>query len=225
MLKTPLNKERIQYHWHYNKWKYGLVLVGVILVLNLMFSVTQYRPPEDKKVELFVSASGANQEALQAFLDTAHNEILPDMEAVSCITMMSNDGSDPYTAQQLSVYIMAGEGDIYMLSKQDFAAYAAQGAMLNLEPYIEEGLLNAAGVDLKKGMATYFENEDAAGETHVYGIPADELFGFWDFQIDNRDMVLAVMLAGQNDDNSVKLLEYMVTNLKMPMPVYEEAAE
>ncbi len=222
MLKTPLTTERIKYHFQYSWWKYAISIGLVLLGINLLFTMTAYRAPEELKVELYVSASGANQEALQTYLDQAHEAALPDMEEVTGITMMSNDGSDAYTAMQLSTYIMAGEGDIYMLSKSDFDSYASQGAMLDLEPFIESSALNVGELDLEKGYAKFYEEEDSPGVSHLYGIPADEMFGFWDFTIDNRGMVLGVMAAGKNDENSIRLLDYMIQTLVKPMPQAEE---
>lgn len=221
MLKTPLTKERIKHHFTYGWWKYLIACGAVLFGVNLLFTMTAYRAPDELRVDVYVSASGANQEALQAYLDVAHAQALPDMEEVTAVTMMSNDGSDPYTTMQLSTYIMAGEGDIYLLSQNDFKAYAGQGGMVSLDDYIASGALHTEGVALEKGIVAYQAEENGPEEKHVYGIPAEEMFGFWDFSIDNRGMVLCVMAASGNEANSVKLLDYMINTLTKPMPTGE----
>lgn len=225
MLKTPLTKEGIKTHFHYNAWKYFLLIVLVIVFVNIFFTTTRYRSPAELKVEVYVSSSGASQEAFQHYLDEAHEAILPEMEEVSCVMMASNDGSDPYTTMQLSTYIMVGEGDIYLLSKDDFKSYAQQGAFLNLDPYIDSGALVLNGLDISKGLATYSADEGLPSETHQYGIPADEMFGFWDFMVDNRDKVLCILQLNGNDDNSIKLLNHMCSTLTKPMPELAEESE
>ena len=217
-MKTPLTRERFRHHLHYGWWKYALMAICVLVAVNLLFTTTRYRAPDALRVDVFVCASGADQQALQDYLDTAHEILLPDMEEVNCVVMLTNDGSDPYSAMQLSTYLMAGEGDIYLLSESDFHGYAAQGAMLNLDPYLASGDLDTADVDLRKGTISYREEEDAPLLSHLFGIPTDDLFGFWNFNIDNRGMVLCVSVANGNDDNVVKLLSYMVHTLLMPMP-------
>ena len=49
----------------------------------------------------------------------------------------------------------------------------------DLTPYIENGMINVEGMDLTRGM---LKNE--AGETVVYGIPTDALFGLVDYSIE-----------------------------------------
>lgn len=218
MLKTPLTKESIKHHFQYSAWKYLLAACLVFFGVNLLLTTTAYRSPPELKVDLYVCFSGADQEALQKYLDEAHEKALPDMEEVRMFTMMSNDGSDAYTVMQLSTYIMAGEGDIYLLSKADFDSYAAQGAMLELTPFIQNGQLNTGEIDLEKGRAKYYENENSPGEEGLYGIPADEMFGLWEYSVDNRGMVFGVMAAGKNHDNAIKLMDYMIGTLVTPMP-------
>ena len=221
MLKTPLTTERLKHHFQYNAWKYLLAACLIFVGVNLLLTTTAYRSPPEMKVDLYVCFSGTNQEALQAYLDEAHEKALPDMEEVRAYAMMSNDGSDAYTVMQLSTYIMAGEGDIYLLSKADFDSYAAQGAMLELTPMIESGQLNTGGIDMAKGYAKYYEDENSLGVEGLYGIPADEMFGLWEYGVDNRGMVFGVMAAGKNHDNALKLMDYMISTLVIPMPTGE----
>jgi len=218
MTRTPLTKDRVRHHFHYGWWKYVLVSVGILVGLNLFFTMTRYQAPKEARIDLYLCASGADQEALQAYLDKAHQEILPDMEEINCLVMMTNDGADPYAVMQLSTFIMAGEGTVYMLSAEDFRNYASQGGMVNLDPYIASGALDTGDIDLQKGTVTYREEEGGPSRTHVFGIPADGMFGLWDFNVDNRGMVFCVTVAGRNDDNAVKLLDYMIKTLTMPMP-------
>ena len=51
-MKTPLTKERLQNHITYSSWKYILLAVVAIFGWNLVYSVTAYQPPEEKKIIL-----------------------------------------------------------------------------------------------------------------------------------------------------------------------------
>ncbi len=62
-MKTPLTKARWKHHLAYNGWKYILVLILSIIGWNLIYTMTAYRPPEDKKVDVYLSLASADQTA------------------------------------------------------------------------------------------------------------------------------------------------------------------
>jgi len=218
-MDKPLTKENIQNHFHYGWWKYAVMAICVLVGLNLFFTTTRYRAPRHLRVDWYISSSGANQEALLAYMEEARLLIMPDMEEVNCVVMMTNDGSDPYAGMQLSTFLMAGEGTIYLLNANDFKAYASQGVMLALDDYITAGDLNTGDLDLSGGIISRRESDDDPYVTALLGIPADEMFGLWDFNVDNRGMVFCVASMSGNNENAVKMLDYMVQTLTKPMPV------
>lgn len=57
---------------------------------------------------------------------------------------------DTYGNMQLIVWASAGQGDLYTLSEEAYKNLASSGAMLDLQPYIDDGTLNVEGIDLKK---------------------------------------------------------------------------
>ena len=61
-MKTPITKEKFQNHITYSSWKYILLVVAAIFGWNIIYSVTQYQPPEEKKVILgiFTYGDGVN---------------------------------------------------------------------------------------------------------------------------------------------------------------------
>lgn len=78
---------------------------------------------------------------------------MSDMEQMQSI-FLSVTNDDYYGAIQLATYVMAGEGDIYLLDKDNFVNYAGQGALIDLEPYIDEGALDIKGLDVSAGWRT-----------------------------------------------------------------------
>ena len=206
-MKTPLTKARWKHHLAYNGWKYILALILSIVGWNLIYTMTAYRPPEDKKVDVYLSLASADQTAFDGYLEKVWKEELPDMEEVQSVVLTAGASSDYYGAVQLSTYIMAGEGDVYLLSKDDFINYARDGGMLELESYVESGALDTKGIDVTKGWRTYTET----GERHLYGIPADSFGGMEEFGIYSlKDYYWCVLAANGNDDNAVKLLNILV---------------
>ena len=76
-MKTPLTKARWKHHLAYNGWKYILVLILSIVGWNLIYTMTAYRPPEDKKVDVYLSLASADQTAFDGYLEKVWKEELP----------------------------------------------------------------------------------------------------------------------------------------------------
>ena len=60
------------FHLTYNWWKYALVIILGALAVNLYFTVTVYRPPEDKKVDLYVYGPG-DEAGLKQYVAGVHD--------------------------------------------------------------------------------------------------------------------------------------------------------
>ena len=206
-MKTPITKARLKHHLTYNLWKYALVLIFSLLGWNLIYTTTAYRPPENKKVDVYISASSGDQDAMDAYLENIRQTEMPDMEQMQCVMMNTVAAGDYYGTMQLATYIMAGEGDIYLLAKDTFISYAGQGAMLPLEEYVENGQLDTRGLDVERGWRV----ESETGERHLFGIPAESLTGLSQYGMTNlKDTYLCIIAANGNTENAVKLLDILI---------------
>ncbi len=214
-MKTPLTRERIKHHLAYNTWKYLVLALACVFGWNLIYTTTAYRPPAEKIVDVYICSSYGDQEALDAYLENIRLTEMQDMEQMQSI-FLSATGDDYYGAMQLATYVMAGEGDIYLLGKEDFVNYASQGALIDLEPYINEGALDTKDLDLSGG----WRNNTELGEKHLYGIPAKDFTGMEQFGLGSlEDMYWCILVTGGNDANAVKLMNILVRDLAV------EAAE
>ena len=201
----PITRDRIRTHFHYYWWQYALVLVFAIFGWNLLYTTTHYRSPEHLKIEWYYEGPTGNNtqaNAEQLLLD-AKEQLFPHIEE----TVFSTVGMDEtYGPMQLMVWMAAGQGDLYMLKTDSFTNNAAQGAMIDLQPYVDDGTLNVEGFDLKKGMVKL----EGTSEKHLYGIPAKNLPKFIDYEILPDDTVLSILAAGGNTENTVKLLAHFL---------------
>lgn len=206
-IKTPLNKDTIRQHLTYSGWKYLIMAVIVVFGWSLYFTMTQYKSPQDKRIDVYVLSSSVSQDVLDAFMEPIWKETVPEMETVEGVLLI--DTGDYNTTMQISTYIAAGEGDIYILNSEMFKSYAGQGAFLNLDELAENGTLDLNGIDVVKGRVSvivdYDENfEPISAEQHLFGIPLDSFDGYWEkLQLDNRGMVAAIMVNNQNDENVI----------------------
>lgn len=206
-MKTPLTKEKVRNHFTYGSWKYLLLAALAVFGWSLIFTTTAYRSPQDKRIDLYAQTTTTTAENMDAFLEPIWREVTPEMEVVSSVALMNLD--DYSTSMQLTAYMAAGDGDIYFLTEQYFKSFAAAGSFLELDALVENGTIQADGVDLSKGrvavVTEYDENDQpVTAEQHLYGIPLDEFYGFMSgMQLDNRGLYAAILVNNGNDENVI----------------------
>ena len=202
-------------HLTYSWWKYLLVAVISVFGVDVLFSVTAYRPPEDKKIELYLCSGYADAEAVKADFWPRLLERCSDQEEL--VVMNINLASDDiYVRMQFSTYCAAQQGDVCLLPRSEFRKLAAEGAdeaFLELSPYLKSGVIDARGIDLADTTLAA-----ASGVQGVYGIPADTLYGLLDYGCDPADSVLCIMVYNGNDDTSAAMLDLLLGHLNAPKP-------
>ena len=204
-MKTPVNARTLKNHFTYSWWKYLLTLIAGIFLVNLIFTVTAPRIPEDKRVDFYISGL-ADENAVNAYMEEIRTREMPDQESMSCVILT---GDETYGAMQLATYMAAQEGDLYLLPRDDFLSYASGGAFLPLEENAElMAIFNQAGVDLRRGWRTLPDSD----ETHLYGIPADVLPGL-NTMCYAENGFLAVLAFSRNDENVLKFLQCLCRDM------------
>ncbi len=219
-MKTPLSKEKIQNHITYSAWKYLLLAAVVIFGWNIIYSVTEYQPPEEKKVILGVFSYG-EEANIDAYMEQVRLDIMPDMEDVSAQYIVPDEA---YGDMILMTRIAARECDMYVLPRTQFQNFAAQGAFMPLEEALPDliAALEEAGVSLSRGFRTC----DETGEKHQYGIPLADLPGMLPMlQCDTKDMYIAVFFDTENDENVLKFFNQFIRDMMIEPEVIEIPAE
>ena len=214
-MKTPITKQTIREHWHYSWWKYALLIILALVGWNLIFTVTAYRPPEEKKVNMYVLGVG-DEDKLDSYMEQVRLTAMDDMEEMNSVFMAYDE---TYTTMQIMVYLAAGEGDMYMLNKEMFQSYASQAAFLPLEeiPGLVD-MLTEAGVKLDKGWRTNSET----GEKHLYGIPMADFPGLSEFLFTYEESYLSIAALNGNDENCLKFLNIFLQDMLKAPEVTEE---
>ena len=215
-MKTPVNTKTLRHHFTYSWWKYLLVLIAGIFLVNLLFTVTTPRIPEEKRVDFYIFGY-SDSESLNAYMEQIRQSEMTDMDLMTSNTSYPDE---TYGAMILTTYVAANEGDLYLLPREDFLSLASYGAFLPLEE--EEELMavfNEAGLDLRRGWRTLSDSD----ETHLYGIPADFLPGLSSFCY-AQDGFLAVASFGNNDENTLKFLRILCRDM-LTAPDLPETSE
>ncbi len=215
-MKTPVNRNNLKQHLTYNWWKYALLIALAIGVTDLLYTVTAYRSPPEKKVEFYVYGY-ANGDSLNEYMERVRTESFPDMEVMQSTTMLDDS---TYGPMQLTTYIAAGEGDLYLLPRDQFISLASGSAFLPLEEDAElMEIFDQAGVSLQSG----WRKNTETGETHLYGIPASRLPGLTQYAYAENGF-LCVLFNNGNDENTLGFLRVLCRDMLEAPPEAEAAA-
>lgn len=218
-MKTPVTKARLINHFTYSAWKYLLVCACAIFGWSLIYTQTAYRSPQDKRIDLYIKSGTLSEELMESYFETLRKETAPEMEIIQGVSLLASSSDDYYSQMQLTTYIMAGEGDIYILPAEDFKSFAAQGVFIPLEELVQDGTLHLDGIDTAAGYVTIRDEDTGTVETHMYGVPLESLYGFMDsLQLDNRGKVLAITVNNQNDENVIPFADVLIQRNRADKP-------
>ena len=216
-LKTPINKAILKHHFQYSLWKYLLLLIVSVFLIDIIYATTAYRSPEDKRIDVYIQGAIVNQNHVDELFEQMRIDLLPEVETIRSAFLLSGSQDDMYAAQQLTTYLAVGEGDLYFLKNEDFKRYAAQGVFIDLSQSIAEGKLNVEDIDLSSGYVAIqdYDNEKdllvSTGEKRLFGIPAASLDGLLsEFGIINQDLFIAMTVFNGNDDNVLQFLNDLI---------------
>ena len=176
-MKTPLNAESLRQHFTYSWWKYLLVLVAGIFAVNLLMTVTAPRIPEDKRVDFYVYGL-SDADSLNAYMEKIRSGEMADMESMSSNTFFQDNNYGP---MQLTTYIAAAEGDLYLLPRD--------GRGWRTLSESDETHLYGIPADTLPGLSTLCYAENGYLSVLAYGGNTDNALKF--LHILCRDMIKA----------------------------------
>ncbi len=218
-MRTPVNGRTLRQHFTYNWWKYLLVIACGIFLVDLLFTVTAPRTPEDKKVEFYVYGY-ADMDRVSAYMEKVREQEMPGMQEMIANQILPDNSYGP---MQLITYLAAGEGDLYLLPREEFLSVSSDGAFVALEDDQElMDFFTARGLDLRRGWRT-----DSNGETHLVGIPESFLPGLAAYcQAGDGDGFLCIPPNGGNIENTLTFLHILCRDMittPEPAPETEKA--
>ena len=223
MPDTRVTKEKLKTHLHYGKWIYVLIAVVAFFVVELTYTMTEYRPDKYHRVDIqLVGNSILRDEGLEAVgKDTvaAISPQDPKLEAVNFYNIAySGDASaDIYGAQKYAVMLAAGEGAIYFINRPLLENMVAQGGALPLDAYVDGGVLPA---ELAVSLPEADADGNPTGNTHRYAIDASGLGGMLsdDIGYDARDKYAVIFASCVNPDTTAAVLRNVFDQMTGPAP-------
>lgn len=215
MANHRVTVKQLKNHFVYSWWKYLLMLVLGCFGVDLLFSMTAYRAPEEKKIELYLCCSYADSTAVEVDFWPELHARCPDQEELTVLNINLASG-DMYAQMQFSTYVAAQQGDVCLLPRSEFKKLTQEGAddaFLELTPYIQSGVIDAGDIDLSAGRAM-----SGAGEEGLYGIPADTLYGLFDYSCDPENSMLCIMAYSGNNDTAAATIDLLLEKLCTEKP-------
>lgn len=212
MTDKRLTKKRLKNHFAYNWWKYALSAAISAMLVSIVFAVTEYRPPAEKKVELYVLNSYIETETFQQDFWPELQARKPEQEALTVLNINLTDSSNIYAPMQFSTYVAAQQGDLFLISRDEMLKITydgAQEALVELTDYLDSGVIDAAGLDLAQGTL-----DRGDGTTAVYAIPAGTLTGLSQYGNNPENSFLCIPLYTKNADTAAALIGLMVERLQ-----------
>lgn len=204
---AAITRKWLKNHLTYSWWKYLVLVVACVMGVDMLFAMTAYRVPEDKKVEVYILNDYIQAQALEETLWPPFAEAYPDQEQLTVLNI-NLAGGDIYAAMQFSAYAAAQQGDVCLMPVSEvekLAADGAQYAFLELTPYVESSLIDTEGIDLTPGRMSTSD-----GTEGLYAIPADTLYGLLAYGNDPADSMLCILDYSGNDEHAAAVLGMII---------------
>ena len=232
-------KADIKNHFQYRVWVYLVIAVIGWFAADLLYTVTEYRPPAERKVEFQLVQGGYMEtEALEALVapqalsdGQAYDETLEEVAFYS-ISYSGDGGQDVYGAQKYVVMVAAQEGDVYVLPRVLFEQMHAQNGLMPLDELVAQGLIDTAGLDLsgcvRPEPSDETDEEGAplppSGEEHLYGLPASGIKGLKEAGYATEDAFVVIMGYCKNPETTAVVLSSVMAQLRDGLPQKEDVS-
>ena len=198
-LKTPINRERLAQHWTYSWWKYLLAVVLCVAGTSMLFTVTEPQIPQNEKLEVFVYGM-VDEDLLDAKLEEIRAASFPDQKQITCLQVMEDD---TYGPMALMAHLAAGEGDIFVLPRENYQSYADQGIFLPLEDILD---LSAVPEDQAVNYERAWRRIPETEERHLYGVPLSAVEGLAPYCRVSGNPYVGVRVRREEDGRALRLL-------------------
>jgi len=226
-------KQDIKNHFTYRFWVYIVILAAGWFVCDLAYTMTEYRPPADRKVDFEIVAPGfADVEILDALIGpqvlSSTQQIDPSLEAVSYfyVSYSGDQQADMYGNMKFTVLMAAGEGNVWLMPRDLILGLNDSGAFIPLDDMVEAGILDVTGIDLSSGYLPQPSgkvDEDnnplpADGPERLYALPMEGLQGLEQLGIPTQDLYAVIMNYCPNPQTSAAALNSTMQLLRDGLP-------
>ena len=205
-MKTPVTVDRLKQHLAYSLWKYILLGCLVVFGWNIIFTVTAYRPPKEKIVDLYIYGYG-DYDPLNEYMEKIRTTEMQDMEQMTAVLLPVDE---TYGMMALSTRVAAGEGDLYLLPREIFQTTASESWFQELddETWLQD-FCAEHGINLER----CWRRSNETSERHLYAIPVSALPGLEKLIYATDEYYLSVLANNGNPENVMKFLSILLRDM------------
>lgn len=210
--------------WHElhgkEKWNYfrdyylgKLLLIGACAALVIYLFVTILSPKPTRVLSVAVTdymyLSETFDEMSTGFFDSL--ELDPEKFDVFIDNTFSLP-SDTASVEKFSIYVFAGDIDVFIATEETFTSYANQGTLASLSSQLPSELFTKYS---DRFLMTNILEKDLdgtvtdIGDTDAYGIYIDSLSCFKDFSYEGARPVIGIIANTDHAEYAVDFIEYL----------------
>ncbi|MFO7296631.1 MAG: hypothetical protein C0P72_011510 [Clostridia bacterium] len=215
MYRVVINRETLRNHLHYDWWKYVVGIVVTAMLWNLVSTMLRPQTPPDKKVDIVLVGDYMLEEKAKP-ISQRMLEDFPELLEINFLNIPLGGNIDPEIEmagrQKLAAMMMVQEGDIYVLSRQEYETFAKQGAFMPLDEYIDDEMTKYISLEELEEYKLSVQDENFQdNQPHVYGIPLKGITLFDDTGYNVEDKVMSIMVHSKNKEKAVEVMKWIMT--------------
>lgn len=203
LTKMGIDEKKARNFLHYYKFH---ILIGIVLLFVMVFTIRGcvLRVDPDLNVAFVGNIYLDNSDLLKQKVEAAVPEITePGFD--NAFLAKDMDGQQAYAMQMKAMVLFgAADTDLFILDKENFRKYAAQGAFMNLDEW---------GAELKVDMNLNSElivgtEEDPA--KHLYGVNIGKNKFLAESGVIGEELIAAIPVRSKNVEKAKKLVEFLL---------------
>ena len=132
-MKSRLNADTLKNHFTYNWWKYLMVLIIGVFGVDLLYTLTEPRVPDDKKIEMIVIGASLDQD-FNIYMENVRADRMPEMQQMELTVIPDDDTAIQYLVTRIGAH---QGGELYLLPKSLYESMISNGVLLPLEDDLE----------------------------------------------------------------------------------------
>lgn len=209
MYKVNITKESLINHLRYDWWRYVLGIVVTVLLWNLG-TLTFFRTPKDKKIEIFLVGEYMVDGAIKP-IEKKMLKDFPELLEVNLYNIRLERSPGFYISgrERVMLNLASKTGDIYLFSIDEYKEFAEAGFFISLDEYIDEELQEILSAKALEKIKARAKNEESP---HIYGIPMEQVTLFEGTGFNVRNKVLGIMVFTENKERALEVMKWILVN-------------
>ncbi len=208
-----IDQEKFANFVHYNKWKFLVGALVIILVVSFIISAINRVDP-DLKIVCAGELALAQYEPLE-------NAIIEQIEGAQAVQLqvipISQSGPESQvemvSREKLQLEVMVGKNDIFILDLATYRDYAAIGAFVALNDRMDE--LGIKDYDKEKlEVSEETEDGEVSGPPMLYGVDVSNSPLLRDYGLLGDTFIAAMGIAGENPENATVYFKKLIDSVQ-----------